>query len=121
MARGDEQRDRARLANGHGRLDVALEEEPLHGHAVGLMLRDESVQGRLELCQALGVRPGRQRSDNPGIDQPQAVGLEGDDTEPEGRGARIDANGDHGAIVVGGTRPDRRRAAARRPTLRAAP
>ena len=115
--RGDQQRHRACLTDGHGGLHVALEEQALDGDAVRVVLGNKTVEGGLELGEALRIGLRGPGSNHARVQQSQPIRLERDDAKPKRCGAGIDAERDHRAILVGTGASG----AARRRTPRAAP
>ena len=97
--RRDEQRDAARLADGHRGLNVALEEEPLDRDHVGPVLADERAKSPVELHEPGPIGLGRCRPDDAGVDHAQPPALERHHTEAADGGAGVDAERDHAAIL----------------------
>ena len=96
---GREQGDAASLADDHGGLHVALEEEPLDGDPVRPVLGKQLAQRRVQTMQPLRLRDVGWCSDDPRVDELQPAALEPDDPEAARCRSGVDPHDDHRRIV----------------------
>ena len=99
-SRGGEQRDAASLADGHGGLHVALEEEPLDADAVRLVHGQELDERGVQAAQAVGIGPVGLGPDHARIDHAQAAVVQRHHPESAAGGAWVDAERDHPLRIV---------------------